>query len=116
MTPERLNELAGIASNFETYCLMNNGHNVQNEIATFLRECAKCEPVYMIAQRDCWFDIDKSDYDFNNLSVTKKRILYTAPNPVKVPDELILAEREACAKICDDMAKQWAATEANKNE
>lgn len=90
MTPERLNELADWLVNSNAEEIADDIDNVQ-EIAAFLRECATCEPVYQkIFHGYQWIDCDKAAYDRDN--GLKKRILYTAPQPIKESDTYCLTQ------------------------
>lgn len=80
MTPERLRELADLVETYSTAI-------AAKEIAAFLRECAKCAPVYQyLDSNGLWHEATKDKFERTS---GNKQILYTAPSVavVKVPDE-----------------------------
>jgi len=124
VTPERLRDIAEgleISADCKATCDIVTGAEldiatVQREICSALYEYAdaleKCEPVYQLEQiNGARQDVTKELYDGANF----RRILYAAPQAVKVPDnefvrlfnDLVQHEREACAAICDELHWAW---------
>lgn len=101
MTPERLLELADY---IKSECAFSSD---LAEVAYFLRDCAKCEPVYLIVNPmhdNVWNEVSLQQMLVNNLREVNcwpSRILYTAPQVavVKVPDTLVDVSRESSYSI-----------------
>jgi len=110
MTPEQMNEYA---ERIEDVTLTLG---MRKEIAAFLRESAKSEPIYQLCCRESWNDVDKEFFDAHKEDY-KARFLYATPQPDSRDERIKVLEvqRDELLTYVDNIA-HYSNTELSYEE